>query len=134
MTDLFLAASRKAFRYDSPIGQLNTEQLWDLPLLTTRSNQPSLNDCAVRLSRAIAEQGELSFVENRANPAKTELETKLEVVKFVIATKQAENAAATERKAREAQRSKIDEIIASKKDEALSSMSLEELEALKNSL
>jgi hypothetical protein len=131
MTDLFLTASRKAFRYDSPVGSLTTEQLWDLPLQTARSQSSSLNDCAVRLSRALKEQGEESFVENRPNRIKRELETKLEVVKFIIAAKQAENDQATARAAKASQNARIDELIAAKKDAQLAELSVEELEALK---
>jgi hypothetical protein len=131
MTDLFLTAARKGFRYDSPVGGLTTEQLFQLPLSSTRSNVASLNDCAVRISRDLKAQGEESFVENRSNPLKNELEIKLEVVKFVIALKQAENADATARAARASQNARIDELIAAKKDEKLSELSIEELEALK---
>ena len=82
----------------------------------------------------IKEQGDESFVENRHNTVKSMLEQKLEVVKAIIEVRQKENAEATARAASASQRAKIDEIIASKKDEALTSMSLEELEAMKQSL
>jgi uncharacterized protein YqgV (UPF0045/DUF77 family) len=131
MTDLFLTAARKGFRYDSLIGALTTEQLFELPLASTRSNIASLNDCAVRISRQLKDQGEESFVENRSNPMKTELETKLELVKSVIAIRQAENADATARAARASQNARIDQLIADKKDAELANLSIEELEALK---
>ena len=131
---LFQIATRAAFRYESPIGPLTTEQLWTLPLLSTRTDKPSLNDCAVRLSKSIKEQGDESFVENRTNTVKAMMEQKLDVVKHIIEQRQKENADATAKAASASQRAKIDEIIASKKDEALTSMSLEELEAMKNTL
>ena len=134
MDDLFATATRDQFRYDSPVGPLTTEQLWQLPLLSVRSGAGSLNDCAVRISKQIKEQGEESFVEGRSNPLKAALEKRLDVVKFVIAVRQAENAAATERSAKASQRAKIDDIIAGKKDEALVGMSIEELEAMKQAL
>jgi len=132
--DLFAIATRNNFRYDTPVGTLITEQLWTLPLLSASPNKPSLNDTAVRISKLLKEQGEESFVEGRDNPLKSQLEQKLEVVKFIIATRQAENAAATARAASASQHAKIDEIIASKKDAALTEMSVEELEAMKKAL
>jgi len=131
MTDLFLTAARKAFRFASPQGDLTTEQLFQLPLASTRSNVASLNDCAIRINRQLKDQGEESFVENRSNPVKTELGDKLELVKAVIAIKQAENAEATARQVRASQNARIDELIAQKKDAQLSELSIEELEALK---
>lgn len=134
MTDLFKLASRKRFRFESPVGELSTEQLWDLPLQSARSNKPSLNDVAVRLARQSKDLGEESFVDTGSNPAKTEVEQKLELVKAIIADRQAENAAATAKAAAASQAARIDEIIAAKKDKALEELSVEELEAMKQKL
>ena len=132
--NIFETATRRAFRFGSPQGLLTTEQLWQLPLTSSNPNKASLNDCAVQLSRAIKDLGEESFVETKANPVKDDLEVCLEVVKHIIAVRQAENAEATSRAARASQLDKIDEIIAAKKDQVLAEMSVEELEAMKKSL
>jgi len=72
---------------------------------------------------------EESFVEDvAADPAKKTLETALEIVKDVIATKQAENRATLAKHQRAIERKKILDAIAAKKDQALTAASLEELE------
>jgi len=132
--EMFMNATRNKFRYDSVIGLISTEDLFDLPLLTERTSRACLNDVAVRISRDLKALGEESFVANRTSPAKALLQQKLDVVRAVIDVKQAENAEATARAAAASQKSKLDELIARKKDDTLAQLSVEELEALRSSL
>lgn len=128
MNDLFIQASRKAFRYPSNRGELTTEQLWSLPLLGKNGNQGfDLDSVARALYNTVKDLSEGSFVETRANPRQAEAETKLEVVKFVIATKQAEAKAAEQRVERAAQRAKILDALAARENDELSKASREEL-------
>lgn len=127
---LFLLAARSKFRFPSTAGHLTAEMLWDLPLKTSRSNQASLNEVAVEINRKLKELGEESFVEHDAcTTERSDYQAQLDLVKFVIATKQEEARAATERRAKESLKAQIREAIAVKKSEALSSASLEDLEA-----
>ena len=80
--DMFIQASRDKFRFESAKGSLTTEDLWDL-------NLTSLDAVAIALDEKIQKLGRKSFVEKRTTST-SELSTKLEIVKFVIETKQAE--------------------------------------------
>lgn len=127
---LFLLASRRKFRFPSTSGHLTAEMLWDLPLKTARPNQASLNEVAVEINRKLKELGEESFVEHNACTAeRSDFQAQLDLVKFIIATKQEEARAATEQRAKESLKAQIREAIAVKRSEALSSASLEDLEA-----
>lgn len=107
MSDLFLRASREAWRFPSFVGDITTEQLWQLPLIG-RGNQPlDLNGIAKSLHILVKSLGEESFVQSSPNPAKDLTEAKLELVKFVIATKQEEDAKARARAAKAARRAEL---------------------------
>jgi hypothetical protein len=87
----------------------------------------------VAVARAINAElkgvSEESFVEDTAvNPQRQRLAVALDVVKDVIATKQAENRAQLDRARRAAEKKKLLDLVASKKDEKLSQASIEELE------
>lgn len=127
MNDLFITASRRKFRFASERGDLTVEQLWDMPL-TARSGF-DLNNVARGVNNELKGLAEESFVETSTNPRRKTLEQMLEIVKTVIATKQAEAKAATETAAKSALRAKLAETIERKKDEKLGSASIEELEA-----
>ena len=124
--DLFITASRKQFRFASERGDLTVEQLWRLPL--TSRNGVSLNSVAIAVNNALKGLAEESFVGPTNDPLRQEFEDKLTVVKFIIATKQAEYEADAERLARQETRRQIQEAITSKKGQALQEASLEDLE------
>lgn len=121
-------ALRNKYRYPSVRGELTTEQLWDLPLQSTRANTPDLDSVAKEINRQLKEQTEESFVETKSNPLKTELEGKLEIVKHVIATKQAENAAARTAAERRQERERLQQLLALKDQQELEGLSKEEIQ------
>lgn len=123
-------AIRNKFRFPSPVGDLTLEQLWDLPLQSTRANRPDLDGVAKEVNRHLREQAEESFVETSPSPVKAELQEKLDIVVHIIKTLQAENAAARDIAAKRAQKHKLLEILAAKKDQDLQGKSIEELEAM----
>lgn len=127
MTDLFVIASRKKFRFASERGDLTVEQLWDLPLIS--KNGFNLNAVAIAVNSELKGLAQESFVETSSNPRRRELEQMLEIVKSIIATKQDETKAASERLARQAMRRKLQEAIEAKEDQALVGSSIEELKA-----
>lgn len=95
INELFVIAARKKFRFSSTKGELNVEDLFDL-------NLNSLDAIAVALDEKIQKAGRKSFVQKRA-ASTTDFEIQLEIVKFIIETKQAE---IEERKVREAKAAK----------------------------
>lgn len=123
--NLFMKASRRKLRFDSTRGALTVEDLWDLPL--TSSKGFDLNAVGQTIIRELREHGEESLVTTSVDPRKGELELALEIVKTVIATKQADNAKALAASARREERAKILDALARKDDEALTTASRDEL-------
>lgn len=130
--NLFETATKFAYRFNSSKGALTTEQLWDLPL--TSNGGFDLNSIAKGINKMIREAEEDNFVGVQANSELEILKNKLEIVKFIIADKQAEKEAARVRSAKAEERKKILEVLAGKQSAALQSMSeadlLARLEAL----
>jgi hypothetical protein len=113
-------------RFNSSVGLLSVEDLWDLPLSARGAD---LNKVAQTISRELKEVGEESFVEIKPNPRKDELELQLEIAKHVIAV-QLEQKEERKKAADNAERRRrIMEIIDKKQDAELESKTKEELEA-----
>ena len=75
--NLFEIAARKRYRFETPVGSLTIEDLYDLPLLppgNTRAVRANLNDVARTINNQIKAQGEESFV-GQAVPGLTDLVT-----------------------------------------------------------
>lgn len=125
MTDLFLIAARRKFRFPSSKGELTTEQLFDLPLTSARG--ASLDAVARGINAELREESEGSFVTAAPNPRRTELALLLDIVKAVIEIKQSENALATARAERADKRRRILDAIAAAESRDLASASKDEL-------
>lgn len=133
--NIFEYASRNALRFPSKIGGITVEQLWDLPLLSSRANGPCLNDTAKTINNSLRTASEDSFVKRAENTTNLRpLEVSLEIVKHIIKTKEEENAAALEFSKKRARRAKLVEALENRETADLSSMSkediLKELESL----
>lgn len=124
--NIFEEATRAAARFPSSVGDLSTEQLWSLPLTSLKG--ANLNDIAVTINRELKAQGEESFVDTKPNAKSALLVLKLDVLKHIIAVKQAENAEKLNAQHRAAEIAKIEEILVSKQTDALASSSVEDLE------
>lgn len=125
---IFEKASRQKFRFPSAKGELTVEQLWDLPLLV-RTQGIDLNSVAVALNSELKALGEESFVQTGSNPKRALAATKLDLVKYIISVKQNENAAAEKRVETAQQIHELEELLHSKKKDALQGLSQEEIEA-----
>lgn len=125
MTDLFLQATRRKFRFPSNKGDLSVEQLWDLPL--TSRNGFDLDTVAKTVNTHLKAASEESFVVTSSNPAKTTLQEQLEVIKAIIAVKLDEAAKAKMRSDRAAERQRLLEILDQKEDDELKGLSREEI-------
>lgn len=125
--DIYRYAAQWEIRYPSVRGDLTTEQLFHLPL--AGRNGFDLNSVAKAVNAELKANSEESFVSEEAtNPKRRRLEVALDVVKDVIAFKQQQAAAARNRAARAAERQKLLDAISSKRDQALTSKTIEELE------
>lgn len=126
---MFEQASRLKIRFDTPRGFLTVEDLWDLPLTST-TGKPNLDDIAKGLNRSLRViTEETSFVESPA-PKDDGLQVAFDIVKHIIAIKVAERTAANDAAKKRETKQKIMAIMESKKNEALAGKSLEELEAM----
>ncbi len=125
MTNVFEYATRTKLRFASTRGELTVEQLWDTPL---RSRDDfNLNAVAKSASRALKEVSEESFVETSKTAEHSRREVALEVVKYVIETKLAEEQAAETRAERKKEKEKLLQILAEKQDGKLSELSERDL-------
>lgn len=125
--DIYKFAAQNRLRFSSVRGDLTAEQLFQLPLRSGTGFD--LDTVARAINAGLKEMTEESFVEDTAaNPQKEALRVGLEVVKDVIATKQAENRATRTRMENAAQRKKILDAISAKKDEKLTQSTIEDLE------
>lgn len=125
MTQPYLTAIRKKFRFPSPAGLLNLEQIWDLPL--QHKTGLDLDTVARTINGELRSITEESFVVTKTDPRKPELEIKLAIVKDVIATKLAEEQAAKDKADRKLKRDKILGALSAAEDRSLQSASKDDL-------
>jgi len=129
MNNIFEYATRNKLRFASIRGELTVEQLWDVPLYPFRSNgEFNLNTIARAANQALKDVSEGNFVETAKTPEHTRREAALEVVKYVIETKLAEEAAAKDRASKKQEKEKLLAILAEKQDGKLSDLSEKELQ------
>lgn len=118
MENKFEYAIRNKLRFPFK-GMISVEDLWDLSVENLDSIYKTLN---AKLKEAKQE----SLLDTKTEKD-VELDTQIEIVKYIVATKQEEAKKKIEDKNRREQRQKIMEIIASKQDAALYNMSIEDL-------
>lgn len=131
--NLFIAASRNKVRFDTVQGQLSVEDLWDLPLQTTRGGRACLDTIAIELDQQLKNAGTTSFVDE-APVGNDELKMKFDIVLHVIEVRKAENKAAEVLRANAERKQKILSLIADKENDALASKSVDELRSLVSTL
>jgi hypothetical protein len=132
MTNIFEKATRRKLTFASVRGSLTVEDLWDLPL--TSKNGCDLDTIAKSVNRELKACEEESFVATAPNPRREDLELRLDILKHIITTRQAENQAALARKGRDAEVQRLTEILAKKQDEAMMGMTAEQIQARINEL
>lgn len=126
--NIFERAARGKLRFESTVGDLTAEQLFDLPL-TAKGERPNLDSIARAVNRELKDIVDGSFVEIKPDPRKTDLELRLDILKHVIEAKQAEKAAAEARAANAERKRKLLDALAAKDDQALAGMSREDIQA-----
>lgn len=126
MSNLFEFATRTKLRFSSARGDLSVEQLWDVPL---RSRDDfNLNSVASTTSKALKEFSEENFVEMTKTAKHARYETALEIIKYIIEVKLAEETAAQTRAERVVEKQKLLAILAEKQAGKLSELSERELQ------
>lgn len=123
---LFITAAQKQFRYESKKGDLSTEDLFKMDL--SRASGFDLDHVAQTIAGQLESVTQKSFVNIKPNPKKALLEMKLEVVKTVIAIKQAEAESARKRAAKLLEVTVIRDAIDQAKKNELAASSVEDLE------
>lgn len=124
---MFKEASQLKLRFSTSVGNLSTEDLWDLPL--TSRNGASLDNLAKELNREIKNAEEESFVVKKSSSNKV-LDLKFSIVKDVIKDKMDAAEKARTRAEIKAKKDKIMEAIAKKEDESLDNAELDELRSM----
>lgn len=125
---LFEKATRKKYRFPASMGNVTTEDLWDLPL-------EQLDKIARELHTGIKDGAEVSFIDEAKPTAAHTLETnKLDVVKRVIEVKLADKERAEKTAVTKAKKQRILSLLDEKQDEELKGKSTEELEELLDAL
>lgn len=123
--NIFQRASKQKLRYQTSLGTLSVEDLWDLPLT---GGSISLDDIAKHYNKLIKESDEESFVkESKADPS---IKLRFDIVIAVIESKISDKEKAEKIALKREKKQKILEIMSRKKDEELEGKSYDELEAL----
>ena len=126
--NIFERASRGKLRFASPVGELTTEQLWDLPLTAT-GNRPNLDALARAVFAELKGLDEGSFVTQKPDPRRADMELRLDLLKHVIAAKLEAKAAAEKAVADAERKRKLLNALASKEEAQLAGLTKEEIEA-----
>ena len=126
MQNIFEYGTRIKLRFASIRGELTIESLWDVPLRS--KDDFNLDTIAKATNRALKALSEESFVETTKTAAHTRCEAAMEVVKYVIDTKLAEETAAATRAAKKQEKEKLLGILAEKQAGKLSDLSEKELQ------
>lgn len=126
--NIFENASRNKLRFPTSRGELTVEQIWDLPLTSTKGL--SLNEIGTGIQKVLREMGEDSLIRSDSkDPEKTKASLRLDLIKHVIEVKQAENAAERAKADRKAEKERLLELLARKQDQQLETLTEEEIKA-----
>jgi hypothetical protein len=130
--NIFEQATRAKIRFSTPVGMLSVEDLWDLPLTSTRA-RANLDDVARLLDAELKSTSSVSFV-NDVSEVNAKTKLMFDVVIHVINTKIAEAKAAKSAADVREKKQKIMAIIEQKQEESLSAASIDDLQQMLASL
>lgn len=128
---MFEKASRLKLRFDTPKGALSVEDLWDLPLTSTKG--ANLDDLARNLDTDLKSGAGVSFVQ-KTTAVNDVLKLKFDIVLHVINVRIIENEAARTAQLTRERKQQIMAIIAQKETEQLAGSSMEDLRKLLESM
>ena len=127
---MFENASRLKLRFETSKGNVTTEDLWDLPLI---SRAVSLDSIAKSLNKQLKENGEESFVVKQ-NKTNSVLNLKFDIVKYIIKIKLEEKDKKDVAIASKQKKEMLLGLIAEKENEELKSKDLDELKKMVSAL
>lgn len=123
--NIFEAASKNKYRYPYK-GMITTEDLWDL-------TQAQLDVIYKALNKGVSE-AQVSSLMCKVTEVDAELLNKIEIVKYIFNAKEAEAEARKNDAAKHAKKQRILDILAQKQEDALQSMSEDELKKMLDEL
>ena len=122
---MYKQASQLKLRFATKVGQLTSEQLWDLTL-----QQLSIEIKSAKKQIIKSDDNELSFLEEGAKIDYVS-QLKFDILKDVYLTKQQDANKAFKELEIKRHNNKIDALIAEKKDDNLRNMSIDDLEKMR---
>jgi hypothetical protein len=122
---MFEVAVRNGFRFPFR-GSISVEDLWQL--------SPEYLDSIFKTLNSQLKQVKEESLLNTKTKQDKELDTKIEIVKYIVSVKLEEENARLKARERKIQKQKILEIISVKQDEGLQNKSVEELTSMLNEL
>lgn len=121
MENNFIKASRLGLRFETNRnGFITVEDLWSLSLI-------DLDRVAIAVNKKLKESKEESFIVKRTT-GNTELELKLEILKYIITTKQEETTRSKLASVKRAELATLKDLLESKKTDELKSLDTKSLE------
>lgn len=124
--NIFEQASMTGLRFSTSKGDIATETLWQLPL-TSGANALNLDVLAKSVSRELKALDEESFVGVTNNPARKQLELKLDILKHIIAIKIEKAEVVRKKIEKSAQRSELLDALRAVKENKIKQMTEEEI-------
>ena len=118
--NLFEIATREKYRFPYK-GQIGVEDLWDLPV----TELDGIFKVLKVQEKKTDEEGLLSH----KTSADTELDNKIEIIRYIFGVKMAEKTKREEAVKRKAEKEKLLGILSEKEDNALKNLSIDELRA-----
>lgn len=125
--NIFERAARTKLRFQSPMGLLTVEDLWDIPLTAKRTPSIEALGTAVMVSLK-ARDGTTFLSDKKSDPVKVALQLQYDILRHVADAKTAEADAAEKRMARAADRRILRDALADKASEAIRAMSAEDIQ------
>ena len=120
---MFEKASRIKLRFTTSKGVVSVEELWDFSL-------PSLDKMAIAINKEIKNTEGESFLKNTRKTADVkENELRLEILKYIITTKQTEDELAVNAAKRKEEIAKLKSLAEKKRENELEELTLEEINA-----
>ena len=123
--DLFEKATRDKVRFETSVGLLSVEDLWDLPLVSSR--KVNLDSVAISVNKELKECETESFVQ-QSNPLTNVLQLKLDILKHIISVKLQEAKDRENKAARESRRQELLALKAKKRQELDGEKTMEEID------
>lgn len=119
--NVYFKAAKSKLRFSSGQGELSVEDLFDLSLT-------NLDNIAQKVNTQLKNEETQSFLSTKTRKTNSNNDLRLEILKDVIAVKEAEAEARKTRADNQARLARLKELMANKADEAFAAQSLEDIQ------